>query len=60
MNNTKETYTIVFHWKGHDDQIRKGLDKLNATIIPAELKMAYPKHFKKGLMSVDVIKEEQE
>ena len=28
-------------------------------IIPAELQMAYPKHFKAGLMSVEVIPEEQ-
>ena len=52
------TYTIVFKHKGHEDQIRKGVDKLNATIIPAELKMAYPKQFKAGLMSVEVIPEE--
>ena len=54
------TYTLVFHYKGHEDQIRKGLDKLNATIIPAELKMAYPKQFEKGLMSVEVFKEAEE
>ena len=53
------TYTIIFKYKGHEDQIRKGVDKLNSIIIPAELQMAYPKHFKAGLMSVEVIPEEQ-
>jgi len=51
------SYTIIVHHKGHEDQIRKGVDKLNSIIIPAELKMAFPKAFEKGLMSVDVIPE---
>jgi len=52
------TYTIIFKYKGHEDQIRTGVDKLNACVIPAELKMAYPKYFKAGIMSVEVIPEE--
>ena len=52
------TYTIIFRQKGHEDLVRTGVDRLNATIIPAELKMAYPKHFKAGTMSVEVIPEE--
>ena len=53
----EETYTIIVHHTGHEDQIRHGVDKLNATVIPAELKMAFPKAFKSGTMSVEVIKE---
>jgi hypothetical protein len=52
-----DTYTLTFKQTGKPDQIRTGLDKLNATIIPAELKMAYPKQFENGTMSVEVIKE---
>lgn len=53
----EETYTIIVHHTGHEDQIRHGVDKLNATVIPAELKIAFPKAFKDGMMSVEVIKE---
>ena len=53
----EETYTIIVHHTGHEDQVRHGVDKLNATVIPAELKMAFPKEFKNGTMSVEVIKE---
>lgn len=52
------TYKLIVHHKGHEDQVRTGLDKLNATIIPAELKMAYPKAFENGSVSVEVISEE--
>lgn len=52
------TYTIIVHHKGHEDQIRTGVDKLNATIIPAELQMAFPKSFENGNLSVEVIEEE--
>ena len=60
MTNTQrveQTYTIIVHWKNHEDQIRKGVDKLNAIIIPAELETAYPTLFKNGILSVEVIKE---
>jgi hypothetical protein len=53
----KETYTIIVHTQDKEDQIRHGIDKLNAIIIPAELKMAFPKAFKNGTISVEVIKE---
>jgi hypothetical protein len=53
----EKTYTIIVHTKGKEDQIRHGVDKLNATIIPAEFEMAFPKAFKNGTMSVEVIKE---
>ena len=52
------SYKIIVHHKGHKDQVRTGLDELNATIIPAELKMAFPKAFENGSMSVEVIPEE--
>jgi hypothetical protein len=51
------SYTIIVHRKGHKDLIRKGIDKLNSIIIPAELKLAYPKAFEKGILSVDVVPE---
>jgi hypothetical protein len=53
----EETYTIIVHFTGHEDQVRHGVDKLNATIIPAEFEMAFPQEFKSGKMSVEVIKE---
>lgn len=52
------TYTIIVKRQGKKDMVRKGLDKLNATIIPAELQMAFPKAFESGNMSVEVIAEE--
>jgi len=52
-----KTYKLIVHHKGHKDQVRTGLDKLNATIIPAELKLAFPKAFESGSMSVEVIPE---
>ena len=58
MNNRKEeTYTIIVHWKGHEDYIRKGIDKLNSIIIPGELRVNYPNEFLIGNMSVEVIRE---
>ena len=58
MNKDKEkTYTVVWHQDGHEDQIKHNLDSLNAAIIPAELKMAFPKEFANGKMSVEVILE---
>ena len=53
----EKAYKLIVHHKGHKDQVRTGLDKLNATIIPAELKMAYPKAFESDNMSVEVIEE---
>jgi len=53
----EKTYTIIVHFAGHEDQVRHGIDKLNASIIPAEFEMAFPKEFKSGKMSVEVIEE---
>ena len=52
-----KTYTLTFKQAGKPDEVRTGLDKLNATIIPAELKMAFPKQFAAGKMSVEVFEE---
>ena len=52
------TYTIIVHTQGKEDQIRHGVDKLNASIIPAEFKIAFPKAFKNGTMTIEVIPEE--
>lgn len=51
------TYTIIVKRQGQPDLIKKGVDKLNSIIIPADLEMAFPKAFKSGYMSVQVIEE---
>ena len=51
------TYTIIVKRQGEKDMIRKGVDELNACIIPGELKLQFPKAFANGTMSVEVIKE---
>ena len=55
--NKEKTYTIIVHFTGHEDQVRHGVDKLNAIIIPAEFEMAFPQEFKSGKMSVEVTEE---
>ena len=55
--NKKKTYTIIWHQVGQEDQVRHNIDSLNAAIIPVELKMAFPKEFVNGTMSVEVILE---
>lgn len=51
------TYTIIVKRTGKDDMVKTGVDELNARVIPAEMKMAFPKAFESGQMSVEVIKE---
>lgn len=51
------TYTLIVKRQGQPDVIKTGLDKLNATIIPAELEIAFPKAFALGKMSVEVKEE---
>ena len=51
------TYTLIVKRQGHKDIIKTGLDKLNATIIPAELEIAFPREFILGKMSVEVKEE---
>ena len=57
MNKKEKTYTVVVHEVGKEDQIREHVDQLSAAIIPAELKMAFPKEFANRMMSVEVILE---
>ena len=58
MNKDKEkTYTVVWHQNGQEDQIREHVDQLSASILPTELKMAFPEKFANGMMSVEVILE---
>ena len=57
--SSEKTYTIIVHTQGKPDQIRHGVDQLNATIIPAEFKMAFPKAFKNGTMTIEVIQEDK-
>lgn len=57
---TEKTYTIIVHQLGREDMVRTGVDKLNAIIIPAEMELKWPRAFKNGLMSIEVIQEENE
>ena len=57
MNKKEKTYTIIWHQVGQEDQVRHNIDSLNAAIIPAELKMAFPKEFANRMMSVELILE---
>ena len=57
MNKKEKTYTVVVHEVGKEDQVKSNIDSLNAAIIPVELKMAFPKEFVNGRMSVEVILE---
>ena len=57
MNKKEKTYTVVVHEVGEEDQIRYGVDQLNATILPAELEMAFPEEFANGTMCVEVVLE---
>ena len=57
MNKKEKTYTVVVHEVGKEDQIREHVDQLSASILPVELKMAFPKEFVNGTMSVELILE---
>jgi len=52
------TYKITVKHKGHKDLVRTGVDRLNAIIIPAELKIKWPKEFENGTMKV-IVEEEK-
>ena len=54
MKKSKD-YKLILKQEGLPDEIRL-LDYLNAIIIPAELKLAFPEQFKSGKMSVNVEK----
>lgn len=53
----EKTYTIIVHRVGEKDQIRRGVDKLNSVIIPAEIKMHFAAAFEQGKMSIEVLEE---
>ena len=57
MNKKEKTYTVAVHEVGKEGQVRHNIDSLNAAIIPVELKMAFPKEFVNGTMSVELILE---
>lgn len=50
-------YTLIVKQEGHKDIVKKGVDELNSIVIPAEMKMAFPKEFETGRMSVTVKRE---
>lgn len=57
MNKKENTYTVVVHEVGEEDQIREHVDQLSAYILPKEFEMAFPEKFADGTMWVEVILE---
>ena len=57
MNKKEKTYTVVVHEVGEEDQVRKHVDKLSASMLPKEFEMAFPEKFTNGTMWVEVILE---
>ena len=57
MNKKENTYTVVVHEVGEEDQIRYGVDQLSASMLPKEFEMAFPEKFANGTMCVEVILE---
>lgn len=53
----EKTYTIIFYVDGKEFTRREGVDKLNATIIPAECKMKWEKEFESGHFAIKVAEE---
>ena len=51
------TYKITMSQEGHKGLVRTGVDKLNAIIIPAEMKLKWPKEFESGKIKV-IVEEE--
>ena len=54
MNKKEKTYTVVVHEVGKEDQIRKHVDRLSASMLPKEFEMAFPEKFMDGTMWVEV------
>lgn len=54
MNKKENTYTVVVHEVGEEDQIREHVDQLSAYILPKEFEMAFPEKFANGTMWVEV------
>ena len=57
MNKKENTYTVVVHEVGEEDQVKEHVDQLSASILPKEFEMAFPKEFANGTMRVEVILE---
>ena len=57
MNKKENTYTVVVHEVGKEDQVREHVDRLSASLIPTEIEMAFPEKFANGTMWVEVILE---
>ena len=57
MNKKENTYTVVVHEVGEEDQIREHVDQLSASMLPKEFEMAFPEKFADGAMWVEVILE---
>ena len=58
MNKKENTYTVVVHEVGEEDQIREHVDQLSASMLPKEFEMAFPEKFANGTMLVEIILEE--
>ena len=57
MNKKENTYTVVVHEAGKEDQVREHVDQLSASLIPTEIEMAFPEKFANGTMWVELILE---
>ena len=57
MNKKENTYTVVVHEVGKEDQIREHVDQLSASMLLAEFEMAFPEKFANGTMCVELILE---
>ena len=58
MNKKENTYTVVVHEVGKEDQVREHIDQLSASLIPTEIEMLFPEKFANGTMWVELILEE--
>lgn len=57
MNKKENTYTVVVHEVGEEDQVREHVDQLSASMLPKEFEMAFPEKFADGTVWVEVILE---
>ena len=57
MNKKENTYTVVVHEVGEEDQVREHVDRLSASLIPTEIEMLFPEKFANGTMWVELILE---
>ena len=57
MNKKENTYTVVVHEVGKEDQVREHVDRLSASMLPKEFEMAFPEKFADGTKRVEVILE---